>query len=112
MGGWQRLLMIGMACGAVLAATVAAIGLFIVPGGASIPVHAGVRGFDGFAPRNRGLITLTLLPLLVGGALFLGYWSRQDSVAARSLVAIVGFVTMVILVVFNVQAIRYGLGQR
>lgn len=108
-GGWQWLLMVGQAIGAVVASAVAAIGLFIVPGDASIPVHAGLHGFDAFAPRNRGLITLTLIPLLVAGGLFLSYWSRQDSPTVRNIVAVTGSITMLVLVVFNIQAIRYAM---
>ncbi|MDQ3878708.1 MAG: hypothetical protein M3290_10240 [Actinomycetota bacterium] len=85
------------------------IGLVIVPDGAPIPIHAGFTGFDSFAPRTKGLVTLTLLPLLVTGLLFLGYWSRQDSSSARAVVAIVGSSAMVVLLIFNIQAVRYGM---
>lgn len=108
-GGWQGFLMVLHSIGAVVASAVAAIGLFIAPGDASIPVHAGFSGFDAFAPRNRGLITLALLPLLVAGAMFLSYWSRQDSPVARNILAVTSFLVMVIMVVFNIQAIRYAM---
>ena len=106
---WHRLLIFGQFGCAVLASIIAAVGLVIVPDDASIPIHAGFSGFDGFAPRTRGLVTLTLLPLLVAGVLFLGYWSRQDSASARATVALVGFGAMLILLIFNIQAIRYGM---
>lgn len=104
--GWQRLLVFGQIGFAVAASLVAAVGLFIVPENASIPIHAGFGGFDSFAPRTRGLVTLTLLPLLLAGILVLGYWSTPRS---RSLVSIVGIAVTLILVVFNIQAIRYGM---
>ena len=107
--GWERFLVFGQIGCAVVASLIAAIGFVIVPDNASIPIHAGFSGFDGFAPRTRGLLTLTLLPLLVAGILFLGYWSRQDSASARVLVAIVGLSAMAILLIFNIQAIRYGM---
>ena len=94
---------------AIIASVMAAIGLVVVPDNASIPIHAGFSGFDVFAPRTRGLVTLTLLPLLVAGVLFLTYWSRQDSTSARVLVAMVGSSAMAILLIFNIQAIRYGM---
>ena len=107
--GWQRLFVFGQIGLALAASLVAAIGLFIVPDNASIPIHAGFRGFDGFAPRTRGLVTLALVPLLVGAALFLGYWSRPDSPSARSIVAVVGLASMLVMLIFNIQAIRYGM---
>ena len=107
--GWQRALVLGQIAGAVIASAVALVGLFIVPDNASIPIHAGFRGFDSFVPRTRGLVTLTLIPLLVCGALVLGYWVRQDSSTNRSIVAIIGFASMLVMVVFNIQAVRHGM---
>ena len=109
MSGWQRVFVFGQIGCAVLAAVVAAVGLFIVPDNTAIPIHAGFRGFDSFAPRTRGLVTLTLLPLLAAGILLLAYWSRPDSPSSRNLVALIGLVAMVVLLIFNIQAIRYGL---
>lgn len=106
---WDRLLiLVQMGC-AIAASVTAGVGLFTVPQDASIPIHAGFRGFDGFAPRTRGLVTLTFLPLLIAGSLFLGYWSRPDSPSTRAIVAVVGTASMVVLLIFNIHAIRYGM---
>lgn len=107
--GWERVLIFGQAACAIAAAVVGGSGFVIVPEDARVPIHAGFNGFDAFAPRTRGLVTLTVLPLLVGGLLFLGYWSRTDSTTTRGILAVVGFSAMDVLLIFNIQAIRYGM---
>ncbi len=106
---WARYLVFGQIACAVLASIVGLVGLFTVPDNASIPIHAGFSGFDSFAPRTRGLVTLTLLPLLIGGVLVLAYWSGADSTSSRTIAAVIGLVPMLVLLVFNIQAIGYGM---
>ena len=88
---------------------VAVVGFFLVPDGASVPIHASFDGFDGFAPKGQALGTLVFTPLLVTLALIFGWWMTQASPVARFLLSIIAFAAAVTLLIFNILAVRYGM---
>jgi hypothetical protein len=105
-GDVQRYLVIGQIALTLIASVVAVIGFSVIPDHASVPIHAGFRGFDGFTTKARGLVTLALLPPLVCAILLLGAWARGN---ARPIVGAVGFLALVVLLIFNIQAVRYAM---
>ena len=93
---------------ASISVLIAIIGFFVVPADHQMPTHAGPTGFDNFGPRDGALTVMVFAPLLLALIFLVGYY--VPNALARFVVVLTGTISMLIMLIYNIQALRYGMG--